>query len=54
MQLLTQLEAMTEKSRIDDATGNLRKCRLEFMAAKKEEVNATAMQLLMTETLHKT
>ena len=54
MQLLTQLEAMAEKSRVDDAIGHLRKCRLAFMAAKKEEVNATALQLLMTQTLHKT
>ena len=52
MQLLTQLEAMAEKSRVDDAIGHLRKCRLAFMAAKKEEVNATALQLLMTQTLH--
>ena len=54
MLLLTQLEAMAEKSRVDDAIGHLRNCRLAFMAAKKEEVNATALQLLMTQTLHKT
>ena len=54
MQLLTQPEAMAEKSKVDDAIGHLRKCRLAFVAAKKEEVNATTLQLLMTETLHKT
>ena len=54
MQLLNQLEPMAEKSRVDDAIGHLRKCRLAFMAAKKEEVNAMALQLLMTETLDNT
>ena len=39
---------------VDDAIGHLRKCRLAFIAAKKEEINATALQLLMTQTLHKT
>ena len=52
MQLLTQLEVMAEKSRVDDAIGHLRKCRLAFMAAKKEEVDAMARQLLITEMLN--
>ena len=42
------------KNRVDDAIGHLRKCRMAFMAAKKEEVNATALQLLKTQMLHKT
>ncbi|CDF35076.1 unnamed protein product [Chondrus crispus] len=42
---------MAEKGRVDDAIGHLQKCRLAFMAAKKEEVNATARQLLLTEML---
>ena len=42
------------KSRVDDAIGHLRKCRPAFTAAKKEKVNATALQLPMTQTLHKT